>query len=219
MNERSARGSRPAGLRRTGPGAPAPGLSGPGSPAGPGRKRSEESRLAILGAAWELLGEVGFGGLTIEGIAARSGTGKQTVYRWWPSKADVLLDVLATKADLHIPIPDEGSYAADLRDFLGASFRLGRDQRVVDVLRVLMAQAQIDDEFGERFRDRFLRSRRAALAVIVERARARGDLPPVPAPDLVADIVFGIIWYRVLSRHQALTDGLPDDLVAVLTET
>ncbi len=63
---------------------------------------------------WELVGEVGFGGLTIEGIAARSGTGKQTVYRWWPSKADVLLEALAAQADLHIPIPDDGSYAADL---------------------------------------------------------------------------------------------------------
>src|ERR1700729_2484647 len=101
--------------------------SGPAK-AAPGRKRSEESRLAILGAAWELAGEAGFGGLTIEGIAARSGTGKQTVYRWWPSRADVLLDALATQADLHIPIPDAGSYAADLHEFLTATFALGRDE-------------------------------------------------------------------------------------------
>ena len=119
-----------------------------GNPASPGRKRSEGSRLAILAAAWELVGEVGFAGLTIEGIAARSGSGKQTVYRWWPSKADVLLDALAAQADLHIPIPDEGGYAADLLSFLTASFQLGRDRRIVNVLRVLMAQAQIDADFG-----------------------------------------------------------------------
>jgi AcrR family transcriptional regulator len=59
-----------------------------------GRKRSQESRLAILTAAFELTAELGYAGLTIEGIAARSGTGKQTIYRWWPSKADVLLDAL-----------------------------------------------------------------------------------------------------------------------------
>src|SRR3954454_16328192 len=105
----------------------------------PGRKRSEESRLAILAAAAELTAEVGYAGLTIEGIAARSGTGKQTVYRWWPSKADVLLDALMTKAEMHIPIPDEGSYAADLRGFLTASFTLGRDPRVIDIQRALMA--------------------------------------------------------------------------------
>jgi AcrR family transcriptional regulator len=183
---------------------------------GPGRKRSEESRLAILAAALELLAEVGFAGLTIEGIAARSGAGKQTIYRWWPSKADVVLDALATQADLHIPIPDEGSYAADLRSFLWSSFRLGRDPRILAVLRALMAQAQIDPDFGERFRASFLQRRRDALAVIVERARARGDLPPVPSPDFVADIVFGVIWYRVLARDEPLDDRLPDELTAVL---
>ena len=187
-----------------------------GGAAVPGRKRSEESRRAILAAAMELVGEVGFGGLTIEGIAARSGTGKQTVYRWWPSKADVLLDALATQANLHIPIPDAGSYAADLHGFLTATFALGRDERVARVLRVLMAQAQIDAAFGERFRAEFLRSRRDALAVIVGRARERGDLPASPPPDLVADIVFGVIWYRVLAGHRPLDEGLPAELTATL---
>ncbi|SRR6185437_1460898 len=196
---------------------PGPGREQPPGRGPAGRKRSEESRLAILAAAMELVGEVGFGGLTIEGIAARAGTGKQTVYRWWPSKADVLLDGLATQADLHIPIPDEGSYAADIQTFLADSFALGRDQRVERVLRALMAQAQIDAEFGERFRAEFLRRRRDALAVIVDRARERGDLPANPPPDLIADIVFGVIWYRVLAAHRPLYDGLPGELTATLT--
>ena len=183
---------------------------------GPGRKRSEESRRAILAAAWDLVGEAGFAGLTIEGIAARSGAGKQTVYRWWPSKADVLLDALATQADLQIPIPDDGSYAADLLGFLTASYELGRDPRVVHVLRVLMAQAQIDDGFGARLRASFLLRRRSALAVITGRAQARGDFPASPPPDLVADIVFGVIWYRVLSRDQPLDDRVPAALTALL---
>jgi AcrR family transcriptional regulator len=187
--------------------------------ASPGRKRSQESRLAILSAAMELVAEVGFGSLTIEGIAARAGTGKQTVYRWWPSKADVLLDALATQADLRIPIPDAGSYAADLHEFLTATFELGRQQQVVQVLRVLMAQAQIDEAFGERFRAEFLARRRDALAVIVDRARERGDLPASPPPGLLADIVFGVIWYRVLAGHRPLDDGLPAELTATLTGT
>ena len=204
------------------PGRDQPGGDQPGREQQPGRgqagrTRSEESRLAILAAAIDLVGEVGFGGLTIEGIAGRAGTGKQTVYRWWPSKADVLLDALATQADLHIPIPDEGSYAADVQAFLTATFALGRDQRVAQVLRVLMAQAQIDAEFGERFRAGFLRRRRAALAVIVDRARERGDLPANPPPDLIADIVFGVIWYRVLAAHRPIYDGLPGELIATLT--
>jgi hypothetical protein len=84
------------------------------------------------------------------------------------------------------------------------------------VLRVLMAQAQIDAAFGERFRAVFLRGRRDALAVIVDRARERGDLPASPPPDLVADIVFGVIWYRVLAAHRPLDEGLPADLMTTL---
>lgn len=185
-------------------------------PARAGRKRSEQSRLAILTAAFQLVTEVGYAGLTIEGIAARSGAGKQTIYRWWPSKADVLLDALATKADLHIPIPDEGSYAADLRAFLAASFTVGRDRRVMDIMRALMAHAQIDDEFGERFRDAFLQRRRHALAIIVDRAKQRGDLPTMPGPGTVADIVFGVIWYRLLATRQPVDDRLIDELVTTL---
>jgi hypothetical protein len=62
----------------------------------------------------------------------------------------------------------------------------------------------------------FLQRRRDALAIIVDRARARGDLPPVPSADLVADVVFGVIWYRVLSRDQPVDDRLPGELVTML---
>lgn len=183
----------------------------------PGRRRSEESRIAILTAAYELVGEIGYARLTIEGIAARAGTGKQTIYRWWPSKADVVFDALATKADMYVPIPDEGSYAADLRAFLLASFALGNQYQLVGILRALMAQAQIDPEFWQRFRDAFLQRRRDALAVITGRAQARGDLPPTASPGTVADIVFGVIWYRVLATRELPGSRLAEELVATLT--
>ena len=181
-----------------------------------GRKRSDDSRLAILAAAVELVGEVGYARLTIEGIAARSGAGKQTIYRWWPSKADVLYDALAAKADLHIPVTDHGAYAEDLRAFLTASFRLA-DPVLLDVLRALMAHAQIDTAFGDRFRESFLYRRRDALGEIVARAGERGDLPPGISPDTVADIVFGVIWYRVLATRRPPGDDLADELVTALT--
>lgn len=182
-----------------------------------GRPRSEEARRAILVAALEIAAESGYGKLTIEGIAARAGVGKQTIYRWWPTKADVLLEAGVTKADLRVPVNDRGSYAADLRAFLTASYKLANDRAIADLLRGLMAEAQVDEAFGERFRGAFLQRRRDALAVIVERARLRGDLPPHPAPAVVLDLVFGVIWYRVLATRQRLDKGLVDDLVRVLT--
>jgi AcrR family transcriptional regulator len=182
----------------------------------PGRKRSDESRSAILVAALELIGEVGYAGLTIEGIAARSGTGKQTIYRWWPTKADVLLEAAATKADLHVPVTDQGSFAADLRAFLTASYRLARKRQIADLLRALMAEAQIDPDFGARFQTAFLQRRRDALVVIIDRARQRGDLPDAPSPATMADIVFGIIWYRVLATRRPLDNRLVEELVTLL---
>ncbi|MGA2827239.1 MAG: TetR/AcrR family transcriptional regulator [Streptosporangiaceae bacterium] len=185
-------------------------------PARPGRKRSEEARQAILAAALELTAEAGYARLTIDGIAARSGAGKQTIYRWWPSKDDVLLEAGAGQADLHVPIPDEGSYRADLRAFLTASFALGRRRQLTDVLRALMARAQIDDAFGQRFRTAFLQRRRDALAVILDRAQARGELPAGVPAGTIADIVFGVIWYRLLATGQALDNKLADELTTVL---
>ncbi|MFF3405258.1 TetR/AcrR family transcriptional regulator [Streptomyces sp. NPDC002742] len=184
----------------------------------PGRKRSEESRMAILVAAFELVGEAGYAGLTIEGIANRAGCGKQTIYRWWPSRAHVLLEALAVKADLYITNVDHGSYTDDVRAFLEDTFRLGRQQRVADILRVLMAEAQINEEFGQLFRSAFLQRRRDALQVVLDRARTRGDLPPRPAASTVLDIVFGTLWYRLLATRQPMGDDLVEDLTATLTQ-
>jgi AcrR family transcriptional regulator len=182
----------------------------------PGRPRSEASRQAILAAALALATEVGYAALTIEGVAARAGTGKQTIYRWWPSKADVLLEAGAAKAELHVPVTDHGSYRADLRAFLEASYVMGNHPQFADLLRALMAEAQLDAEFGMRFRAAFLERRRDALAVIIDRARDRGDLPGRPAPATIADIVFGTIWYRLLATRRPLDAGLAGDLLDVL---
>ncbi|MGW4446727.1 TetR/AcrR family transcriptional regulator [Streptomyces sp. NPDC004100] len=196
--------------------APQPAVPPPPAPRR-GRRRSEESRTAILAAAYELVAEVGYADLTIEGIASRAGCGKQTIYRWWPSKAHVLLEALAAKAGLFVSNADHGSYAADLRAFLTDTFALSRRRPVADILRVLMAQAQIDPEFGAVFHANLLRRRRDALQVVLDRARDRGDLPPAPAPDTVLDLVFGALWYRLLATGRPVDDALADDLVVMLT--
>ncbi|MFI9778586.1 TetR/AcrR family transcriptional regulator [Streptomyces sp. NPDC051956] len=177
-----------------------------------GRKRSEQTRLAILTASYELTTEVGFPDLTIEGIAARAGAGKQTVYRWWPTKADVLLEALALKADLKVSTADQGSFDAELDAFLRDSAALMAFPGVVPVLRSLMAEAQRDADFRRRFQDGFLIKRRAALETIVDRAAARGDKPAHLTAAFTADLVFGLIWYRVLATEILLGQ---DDITAI----
>jgi AcrR family transcriptional regulator len=169
----------------------------------PGRPRSETARQAILTAAIAELKERGYAALTIEGIAARAGVGKQTIYRWWSSKADLVLDAMLDLTATRITVPDEGSLPADLIGFLGETFRQ-RGQR--PVLVGLMAQALLDPVFAVAFRDRFLFGRRAVLRQILDRAAERGEIAPDIDQELVIDVVYGVLWYRLLLDHAPLDE-------------
>ena len=149
----------------------------------------------------------------MEGIAARAGVGKQTIYRWWPAKADVVFDTLLDLAQERIAVPDEGSLAADLSAFLTATFRR-RSQR--PILVGLMAQALLDPVFATAFRDRFLFSRRAALRGILERAVARGEIGEDLDVELLVDVVYGVLWYRLLLDHAPLDDEAGRQLTALV---
>src|ERR1700722_5464065 len=86
--------------------------------------RSQEARLPVLEAADDLLAERGFAGVTIEGIAARAGVAKQTIYRWWPSKVEVLLDTLIEDSQESLALPETGSAIEDARQYLRRPARL-----------------------------------------------------------------------------------------------
>ena len=179
----------------------------------PGRPRSESVRRAILAAAIEELQENGYAGLTIERIATRAGAGKQTIYRWWPSKADVVLDALLDVVAAKISVPDKGSLSADLTAFLVATFRQ-RNQR--PILVGLMAETLLDPVFAEQFRDRFLFGRRAALRGVLDRAAGRGEIRADVDIDLLIDIVYGVLWYRLLLDHAPLSEAAGRQLAALV---
>lgn len=178
-----------------------------------GRRRSEAGRQAILAAAFDLVADGG-SEFTIEGIASRAGVGKQTIYRWWPTKGDILLEALAERAESHIATSDRGAYPDDLHHFLAQTFDLLRIPGVRTALCSLMAEAQLDHALLQRFRTGFLERRRLALGQLVERAHSRGDLPEDARGELIGDVVFGVIWYRMLATDRPLGDedvrGLTD---------
>src|ERR687888_2530243 len=146
----------------------------------PGRPRSEEARRAILAAALELAAEEGPQGLRMDAIAKRAGVSKETLYRWWRSKVEVVLEALAERGDETIPVPNHGSLAADRRASLRApaASAAPATQRL---LRALAAEAAADPSFAALVRDRFLARRRAALGGLLERAVARGELTAAEA--------------------------------------
>jgi AcrR family transcriptional regulator len=169
-----------------------------------GPNRNESVRQAILEAALRLLSRPGGTPFTMEAIAAQAGVGKQTIYRWWPSKGAVLLEALAEAAPGDGPAPDTGSLRGDLHALFIETFRYARDPSVGRTLRVAMAEAQHDARAAELLR-RFIERRRSALRAVLERGRNRGEASRALDLDIVIDEAFGLLWYRLLVGHAPLT--------------
>jgi len=169
-----------------------------------GRPRSVESRRAILQAAMLILQTEGYRALTIEGVAARAGVSKQTIYRWWPSAAYIVLEAL-TSDPLQPPMPDTGSLRDDLLGLIRPMVRaLGA--RRGPIMKALIAEAQADARFAETFRTTFMAQHRQALHALVARAQVRGEIGLDADPELTADLVYGPMLYRLLNGHGALDD-------------
>lgn len=174
------------------------------SDAKPGRKRSEAVRAAILDATLAIASRHGYGSLTIEGIAAEAGVGKQTIYRWWPSLREVVVETLGRHAEERVVERDRGSLHEDLTSFLGATFRSVADRGTSALLRGLVAEAQLDDRFREELGRTFIASRRSVLRGILQRAIGRGELEPTADVELGVDIAYGVMWYRLLLGEPSL---------------
>ncbi len=160
--------------------------------------RSEEARQAVLEAADDLLVEKGFAGLTMEGIAQRAGVAKQTIYRWWPSKTEILVEAFVDDAAEYLTPPDTGDLATDLRRHLGrlADFLTTTDAGAV--FRALTGQAQHDPVLAERLRAEYLTQQRERDSQPLLRAIIRGDLPAGTDVGFAIDQLVSPIYYRVL---------------------
>jgi AcrR family transcriptional regulator len=181
----------------------------------PGRPRSEEARRATLGAAVALVGEGGSPVATMDAIARRAGVSKQTVYRWWSSPAEILLEALNEGAAQLAPLEETGELEQDLRRFLRRSV-LGAREPVGRLLAALMAEAQRDPEFGESFRSEFLAKRRGVLRQLLGHAAERGEIAPDVDLDFLVELFFGTLWYRLLAASGPLDRRFADELTDAL---
>lgn len=180
-----------------------------------GRPRCEKAQEAIINATHDLLSEKGGAGLTFEAIAKRAKVGKPTIYRWWPTLADIVLDVVLRQADTTISIPSSESFQETLREFLKQSMKATVDWGGTH-LRFLLAHAQKDEEFRERFRNNFTAKRRAILHSIFQQAVERGQISPAHDLEILIDIVFGSMWYRLLVGHAPMDEAFADNLTGVV---
>jgi AcrR family transcriptional regulator len=175
--------------------------------------RSEQARQAVLEAADDLLVERGFAAVTIEGIAARAGVSKQTVYRWWSTKVDILMDAFIDDMAQDLTPPDHGDLGLDLRTHLSrlADFMTRSDAGAV--FRALVGQAQHDPQLATRLRTGYLSQQRARDRLPLLRAAERGQLPRDIDLDLATDQLLGPILYRVLVTGQPVPRTFTDALV------
>ncbi|MGK5731694.1 TetR/AcrR family transcriptional regulator [Streptomyces sp. URMC 124] len=177
-----------------------------------GNRRDESARLAVLHAADDLLAEHGFGALTIEAIARRAGVAKQTIYRWWPSKVEILLDTLIEDSGKSLPVPTEQPTAESIRGYLHDFARFLTGDAAGKVLLALIAEAQHDPGTAESFRERYLGPRRDKEREMLSRGIDAGEVSPKLGPDATMDALLGPIVYCALTGA-SIPEGLVDTLV------
>ena len=171
-----------------------------------GRPRSQRARRAVLDAARRLFAERGYGAATVEAIAARSGVAKTTIYRWWPNRASLLVDVLVETAAAMAPLPQGRDPLQALRlelrrTAVAAKGFTGR------LLTALLGQAQQDPTVRAALHGRLFHPRREASAAAVRRAQAAGALRPDVAPRVAVDLLFGPLFFRVFVQHEPVTEA------------
>lgn len=185
-----------------------------------GRPRSDRARAAILRATRELLEANGLAALTIEGIAARAGVGKPTIYRWWPDRHAVAMAALMESERVSGPA-DAAGRGPEQRPSAIAS--LGQQlRRVVEVFSRpvgraaarIIAAADNDSELARAFRNHFILARReegrAFLLQAIEEGELRGDIDV----EVALDMLFGAVFFRLLLGHAPLDVRLADQIVA-----
>ncbi|NQE29249.1 TetR family transcriptional regulator [Herbaspirillum seropedicae] len=163
-----------------------------------GRRRNAVSHDAILDATYVMLEEIGFDKLSLEGVAARAGVGKATIYRWWPNKSALAMEALLRAVEPMPPIGDSGSSRTDIELHMLQLSQLlrGKSGRVV---REMIALAQFEPESKRIFNDNYLEPRRLALVSVLRRGAQRGEFREDADLSLVFDLLYAPLLQRLLT--------------------
>lgn len=170
-----------------------------------GRHRSLEAEAAILKATLYLLERSPLRKVSADAIAQRAGVSKATIYKWWPNKSLVALDAFLAGMTERVPMPDTGSAERDFTQQLQSVMAfytspLGR------LFGQFIAEGQTDPEFLALFRERFLYTRRDAARIMWRRGVDRGEICEDIDSEMVLDLIYGPMVFRLLAGHGSLSD-------------
>jgi AcrR family transcriptional regulator len=163
----------------------------------PGRPRDPACDAAILQAALEIFAEEGYAGVSIDGVAARAGVGKATIYRRYSSKAELVVEAVRCGASVDDRLPDTGDLRADLTSMMQPLIdRLRGDD--AKLLTMFAVERQRDAELQEQFKRSVIGQKREHIRHLVEAAVGRGELPADADVELLAELPAALIWHHAL---------------------
>lgn len=194
---------------------------------GPQRRRGAALEEAILEAAYAELAEAGYGGFSVEGVAARAHTGKASIYRRWPTKQELVLDCLCSR----LPTPEACGIQTHVPENVTTVDALRRVARTISrvinssaggAMRAIKCEAVTDPALAQAIDDRFQAPRRAALLALLERGVRRGEVRPEAVTPLVADVLPAVLTHRMLLQREPVTErvitAIIDQIVIPLIE-
>jgi AcrR family transcriptional regulator len=189
----------------------------PSGPAKAGRPRSKRTQRAVLDSARALFADRGYTAATIEAIAAKSGVAKTTIYRSWPNRAALLVDLLVELAAEAAPPPTDRpsleALATELhRGAIAANGLTGQ------LLTSLLGEAQQDPQVRKALLDGLFHPRSGASMNAIRQAQLDGDLRPDVPPDIAVDLLFGPLFYRMFVQHRPLNEQFITQLLKFTLE-
>ncbi len=161
-------------------------------------RRNERSRRAILAAAITLISELGYDHVSIEAIAKRAGVGKQTIYRWWPSKGAVALEALDDSLATVVDFQDSDDLVEDLRRHMQGVTQLLSSTQIAPVMQGLIAAAQSDPALSRAHLEKVISPAITFWHARIVRAQRSGELRPDADPDALIEMLFGAMYLRLL---------------------
>ncbi len=178
-----------------------------------GRPPLAGTEAKILAATSEILAEGGVHSLTMEGVAARAGVAKTTVYRRYRSRDDLALAVVIDMVRNVTGGPDVGDVRAELVHILRATLDVLRTTLMGRVMQGLVSELAVDPRLSEAFREQVVALRITEVGHVLARGAERGQLRPDLDVGLVHELLFGPIYYRLFLSGEPLEPSFADRIV------
>jgi AcrR family transcriptional regulator len=182
----------------------------------PGRPRDARHDQAILDSTLEILREQGYGALTIDGVAARAGVGRPTIYRRWPSKPALVVAALVDSSRIAIPEIDTGTLRGDLLTVQRHQVELMNRPENRRVTAGLIADLTADPLLAESYVQQYLEPRRAAVWRVLQRGVDRGELDAGADFALIYELLIGALFIRSVVWGQPLGPDVVENTVDVI---